>query len=63
MELTIEQIITELQKQNIANKYHKECIPIIMDYISKKQCSLEDAVKFVNKWVGFNELPIDNAEK
>jgi hypothetical protein len=56
MEPTIEEIVIELHKQQIPVNYHEEAVSIIQNYMNKKECSLNEAAKFVAKWVGINEM-------
>lgn len=62
MEPTTKQFIAELQKQQIADKYHPEGFQIIKNYITNNHCSLEVAIKFVLKWMNFNELLLNNTK-
>jgi hypothetical protein len=53
---TADDIINELQKQQVAEKYLQEGISIIQSHMDIKNSTLEDAVKFLLKWIAFNEM-------
>jgi hypothetical protein len=57
MKVTPEEIIAELQKQGVDEKYFKEGVSIILNRIHRTGCDLEVAVKSLIRWIGFAELP------
>lgn len=57
MEITVEEIISELKKNGVDEKYFQEGVSIILNRIEQTDCSLETAVKSLIRWIGFAELP------
>lgn len=55
--ITPEEIIEELQKQRVDEKYFKEGVSIILNRIHRTGCDLDVAVKSLIRWIGFAELP------
>jgi len=55
--ITPEEIIEELQKQRVDEKYFKEGVSIILNRIDRTGCDLDIAVKSLIVWIARAELP------
>lgn len=50
-----DEITAELKKQNVNEKYFEEGVLIIQNYMQGDQRTLEDAIKFLIRWISYIE--------
>jgi hypothetical protein len=55
MKLSTDEITAELEKQNVNEKYIEEGVPIIQNYMQRNQRTLDDAIKFLIRWISIIE--------